>query len=792
MSILLLQPRALDTGKKELLVSLRIYGVVQGVGFRPYVTRLANQFHLSGRVQNTPKGLRVHIQGAYAQVAKFLSSIDEESPPLSHVERIEIVAQGLRDPVYRTFEIARSSSNHTNTRVTAPPDAAICNQCIAELDNKNNRRYAHPLISCVDCGPRYSIIKSMPYDRHTTTMNSHPMCTDCSCEYDDPLSRRYHAQTISCKTCGPQLTLLNISLATSTDGDPVEQARKLLSAGNVLAVKGLTGFHLMADPTNAGTVAHLRKVKCRPTKPFALVARSLKDVRSIALLDSISEDLLVTPARPIVLLPRLSKSPIVDCVAPDSTSLGIMLCSTPLQYLLLDDNRPWLIATSANISSDSIATDDLQVIEILSGKVDYLLTHDRDIAAGVDDSVVRAIAPDKTVDQNKYASRITIRLGRGYAPLKLEIPFKSPPLVALGAELNASISAYSGGSLHVSDYIGDLKSISNQQKMQVVLERMSKLLGFVPERLVCDLHPQLVTSLYANSANMMYPPIRVQHHHAHLASCLAEYGEKCRAIGIIFDGGGYGTDGTIWGGEFLLKDGIECERVGHLRRFPLLGGDRASRETFRPLTALLMQHYGESAFSLPLPSWLELDVLQKQTLSRMFTRGINSIGCSSIGRVYDAVACLLGLCNYNSFEGEAAYALEGCLPQNARLIDPLPFNIFEDMNLSVLDLVPAIVRLSDTVLNGNSDASMLSLAFHSTIVHSCSQLAIRLCRAHNVDTVVLSGGVFGNAFLASHLMKQLHDQGFRVIRNTVIPPGDGGISIGQIYVAAEILNQSSL
>jgi len=681
------------------------------------------------------------------------------------------------------------------------PDSTICSDCLRELFDPADRRYRYPFITCTNCGPRYSIITGIPYDRPNTTMAGFPLCPDCLAEYRDPLDRRFHAQPIACHVCGPQASLLAISGENISEGDEaVIKAVELLKSGAILAIKGIGGYHLAVDACNHDAVGRLRERKKRDEKPFAVMAASLETARELALTSEMEERLLNSPEVPIVIVRKRQDTPLSPLIAPNNGWLGLMLPYAPLHHLLFAphpafghplpegegemrplalrerdrerDNFRALVMTSGNISDEPVAFEDGEALRRLAGIADYFLSHDRPIHIRCDDSVLR-------VFQGKP---LFYRRARGYAPRAVALPFTVQPLLAVGAELKSAVCLADGNRAVLSQHIGDLQNSATLDSFDQTVTHLSGILAIKPKLVACDLHPDYLSSRFAEDTGV--PLIRVQHHHAHHASCMAENGLDGDAIGIIFDGTGHGPDGTVWGGEFLVGGYRDIRRAGHFRPVPLPGGDAAVREPWRMAMAYLYQALGEAAFAVDHPATRFLPENEMALFARMLRRGINSPLTSSCGRLFDAVAALLNLRHTVSYDGQGAIELEG-LAETAENGEgeshPYSVTLHEGASLQV-DFFPMLAEILADIDAGIHSA-VIANRFHQTVASAASDVCLHISAATGLDRVILSGGVFQNRLLSKMIYTALTAKGLNVFTHRLVPPNDGGIALGQAAIA---------
>jgi len=625
-----------------------IKGIVQGVGFRPFIHKLVQNYNLSGWVLNSNQGVEIEVEGKTEEIDSFVSNIKKKLPPLARIEKIEVNQLPLIG--YKEFSIKKSIVKEENSFVLVSPDISICEDCLQELFDTHNRRFRYPFINCTNCGPRFSIIKDIPYDRKKTTMNNFKMCSLCQGEYENIENRRYHAQPNACADCGPQVSLYQNKI--KLEGiDPIEKAVKLLKEGKIGAIKGLGGFHLACDATNNKAVARLRRLKNREAKPFAIMSFNLEKIMQYCKLGEKEKEWLVNRARPIVLLQKKVDSLISPLAAPRNNYLGVMLPYTPLHYLLLKDNFTALIMTSGNNTDQPIIGDNLEALEKLDGIVDFFLSYNRDIFNRCDDSVI------KIINDNK----VFFRKSRGFVPHPIILDFKLKEVLALGGELKNTISFSKENYIFLSQYLGDLKSVETLEFFKESIKSFKKMFRANPEIIACDLHPDYLSTQYAEEIKVKegLKVVKIQHHHAHIVSCMAENNVKEKVIGVAYDGTGYGDDGNIWGGEFLLCDLKKYSRVGHLKYFPLPGGDKAIVEPWRMAYSYLYSIYGgPKAKTLDIDFNRRMDYDKLSIIEKMIDKNINSPLTSSCGRLFDAASSLIGIRDEISYEGQAAMELE--------------------------------------------------------------------------------------------------------------------------------------
>lgn len=736
---------------------------MQGVGFRPFVFRLAHVLKLSGWVRNSPAGVELELQGTAELLEIFQQRLQAELPPLAQItgiEQRELPDQAGDD----AFTILASSDGRAEAQVA--PDTALCADCLRELQDPANRRYRHPFITCTNCGPRWTIVTGIPYDRPLTTMAGFPLCPACEDEYRNPFDRRFHAQPIACPDCGPRLALV------PQDGDPLGRAIALLQQGQIVAVKGLGGYHLAVDAGNDTTVTLLRKRKQRDEKPFAVMVADLAAARQFAELTELEGRLLTAPEAPIVIVQGRPDAPLAAQVAPGSRWVGLMLAYTPLHQLLFaGSGLTALVMTSANPSDEPMLADDDEAREKLAGIADAILTHNRPIQVRTDDSVLRVF----------QGHPLFYRRSRGYVPRPVVLPFGAGTVLAVGAELKSTVCLARDRQAVLSQHIGDLKNGATLDTFCQTIRHLSQLLEVLPERIVCDLHPDYLSTRYAEESGL--PVLRVQHHHAHLAACMAENGLDGEVVGVIFDGTGLGEDGTIWGGEFLVGGYGQVQRLGHLKQVRLPGGDAAAREPWRMLLAWLYEPLGAKVWQLPdMP---QLTEAERQLFALMVERGVQAPLTSSAGRLFDAAAVLAGAASRNSFDGQAGMALEALAESTTELADVQPVFLSEEGGLPFqLDCTALLLSLAEQRQRGIAPAQ-LARGFHDALARAVLAGCCRLRTSTGLERVVLSGGVFQNRLLSEMVYTYLFEAGFTVFLHRLVPPNDGGISLGQAAIAAQ-------
>lgn len=750
--------------------SLEVEGIVQGVGFRPFIYRLAGRYGLAGWVRNTGRGVQVEVEGAEADLEAFCRAVREEAPPLSVITALDV--QPLSPMGESGFLILESAKLTTGGEVS--PDCEVCDDCLAEMCDPGDRRYGYPFINCTNCGPRYSIITGIPYDRPATTMAAFAMCDDCLAEYHDPLNRRFHAQPNACPVCGPRLRLLDAAGA-QFPGDPLPETLRALARGLTVAVKGVGGYHLAVDACSEEAVGRLRLRKQRDEKPFALLAADLEAVRQIAHCSDQEGRLLSGVERPIVLLRKRQGNPISRLVAPDNGWFGVMLPGNPLQHLLIKGTGSPLVMTSGNLSDEPIAYRDADALGRLSGIADLFLTHDREIHTRTDDSVLRL----------SLGEPLFLRRSRGYVPRGVNLPSAQPSVLAVGAELKGTVCLTRGARGFMSQHIGDLKNAATLASLEETVGLLGRLLEVAPEAVAHDLHPDYLSTHFAE--RLALPLVAVQHHHAHMASCMAENALDGELIGVILDGTGYGEDGAIWGGEFLLGGYRGFQRRGHFSYLRMPGGDAAVREPYRMALSALYGCFGGELFGQPVPFLAGVSAQERPLFLKMLERGINSPLTSSCGRLFDAVSALLGVRTRISYEGQAAIELEA-LAERGVPSAPYPYRV-QSAETHRIDFAPMIAAICRDLGDGRDTADMAH-AFHQTIAAGILDVCARIRQESGATRVVLSGGVFQNRLLTEEAARLLSASGFQPFCHRLVPPNDGGLALGQAVIAGLKLQAS--
>ncbi len=773
MHHVLTSPTVSDAQLHRLRITLR--GAVQGVGFRPFVYRLATELGLVGWVNNNAQGVVIEVEGVRHELENFLLRLGPEKPAHAFIQSLE---WSFLDPVnYAHFEIRDSHEGGAKTALILP-DLATCPDCLRDIRDPANRRYRYPFTNCTRCGPRFSIIEALPYDRPATTMKAFRMCAACRAEYEDPRDRRFHAQPNACPQCGPQLELWDATgKSLCARHDALRAAADAIRAGQIVAVKGLGGFHLMVDARSEAAVARLRQRKHREEKPLALMFPSLESIHARCEVCELEERLLDSPESPIVLLLRRPASAeIAPSVAPANPHLGAMLPYTPLHRLLMEELGFPVVATSGNLSDEPICTDERDALKRLAGIADLFLVHNRPIARHVDDSVVRVL----------MGRELVLRRARGYAPLPVHLSTPAPPLLAVGAHLKNAVAIANGQDVFISQHIGDLETAEAFGAFRRVIADLEQIGGVKPAAIARDAHPEYLSSKYAQQRGL--PAIPVQHHFAHVVSCMAENELEQPVLGVAWDGTGYGLDGTIWGGEFLHATAGGFTRVAHLRTFQLPGGDEAIKRPRRTALGLLYEIYGEAAFDMrDLSPVAACPANEIGLLRAMLQRGLNAQRTSSAGRLFDAVAAIAGLRQEVRFEGQAAMELEFAL-HGVDTDEVYEFGFIQtEMGGPLLvDWAPMARGIVSDVREA-TPIGLISAKFHNTLAECVVAVARRL----GEERVVLTGGCFQNRYLTERTVRRLRENQFRPYWHQRVPPNDGGIALGQLVAAAkEIKNVS--
>jgi len=752
-----------------LHATILVIGIVQGVGFRPFIYRIAKRQGLRGFVRNRADAVvEISLEGEKPRIDAFLQSLSQEKPPLARLDSVQVdyseTEVGLTD-----FTIEKSSQERTKTGSVIPPDIAICDDCLRELRSPRDRRHRYFFITCTNCGPRYTTIVGVPYDRPNTTMHQFPMCPDCRAEYRNPVDRRFHAQTIACPICGPKVMLLDSSGVKIDIDEPIREAGRLLSEGKALALKGNGGFHLAASTLQDTPVERLRRSKERRNKPFAIMARSLESTLTFTEIRSCERELLESYVRPIVLLHKKEPFPLSSLISPGLDSVGVMLPYTGMHYLIFDSTSdPALIMTSANAPNEPIITDNKKAIQRLGSVVDYFLVHDREIAQRADDSVIRCIGETPT----------PIRRSRGYAPAPIILSKSSKTrTLALGAELNVTACMILGTKAYLTQHIGDTETIETAKFLENAVSHLQRLIGFEPDALVCDLHPRFTTTKIAErmSKELGVSLRRIQHHHAHVGSLMAEHSVN-EIVGIVCDGFGLGYKNEAWGGEVFVCHGAEVRRAAHLEEQPMVGGDLATRYPVRMVAGMLrdeptIQDWLKENASHLLHGEAEIPIIMRQLERKDF------IWTSSCGRVLDSVAAILGISYERTYEGEPAMKLEAYSRDGTDRLSIKP------------EIDGEVIRTTNMVraiYDQRTKIAVPDLAFsaHAYMARALANAAVAIAEEEGIKTVGFSGGVASNEIISLTIANIVSEAGLRYVSNVAVPPGDGGVSFGQAYLAS--------
>jgi len=740
------------TGKR-----IRVFGVVQGVGFRPFIYRLAKEYNLKGWVLNTSSSVEIEVEGEKESIERFISDIKRKAPPVARIERIEVEDSVPNN--YRDFLIKESKEEPGYQLIS--PDIAVCEDCLRELFDPRDRRYRYPFINCTNCGPRFTIIKDIPYDRKNTTMDKFRMCKDCEEEYNDPLNRRFHAQPNACPICGPRLWIEGLKVE-----DPIEETARLLKEGFIVAIKGLGGFHLACDATNDNAVRLLRERKKRGYKPFALMMKDLDTIKMYCYVTPEEEKILVSPQAPIVLLKIKDLGDISRGVAPNNNYLGVMLPYTPVHHMLLREVSKPLVMTSGNLSEEPICQDSEEALNRLKGIADYFLLNDRDIYSRYDDSVVFVFDGKPQL----------IRRARGYAPSPVKIPFKIKQTLACGGELKNTFCLTRDNYAFISQHIGDLENIETLEHFINTIELYKRLFRIEPQVVACDLHPDYLSTRYALQFEGTLPVIRVQHHYAHIVSCMGENSITEPVIGISLDGSGYGLDGNIWGGEVLIADYDGFIRKAHLEYLPMPGGELAIRRPYRLTIGYLFKLFGK----IPdLPFLNAVPEEEIRIIKEQVEKGINTPFTSSMGRLFDAVSSLLDICQEATYEGQPAVELE-MMGKDIEDDEYYSWEIEKENGIFIL----RVKKLFEGLLSDIDvlPVSIISTKFHNTVARMMLDVTLLIREETKIDRVALSGGCFQNRRLLNRLVRLLREKDFKVYTHNQVPCNDGGLSLGQAII----------
>jgi len=742
---------------------LFVKGIVQGVGFRPFIYGLAGSHSLNGWVLNSTEGVSIEVEGEKESLDSFIEQVCVKAPPLAVIDSIDV--EYLSPQNYDCFVI-RHSKGDKGKYVKISPDISLCDDCLAELFDPADRRYRYPFINCTNCGPRFTIVKDIPYDRENTTMQSFRMCPLCQAEYEDPTNRRFHAQPNACPVCGPSVTLENLHDKIEC-GDPINKAIELMIEGKIVAIKGIGGFHLACDASNDTAAKILRERKRRTFKPFAVMSANLDRVKEYCIVSDDESRLLQSIQRPIVLLKKLPEKLISESVAPNNNYVGVMLPYSPLHYVLLDSPLLALVMTSGNISEEPIVVGNNEVKRRLSDLADYFLLHNRDIQMRCDDSVTKVW----------NGHQVMLRRSRGYAPHPVDLDFSMKEILACGGELKNTFCLTKDNHAFISHHIGDLQNVEACKYYQDSIEYYKKLFRIKPEAIAYDLHPDYLSTRYALEQNDI-KLIGVQHHHAHIVSCMAENALNEKIIGVACDGTGYGTDGAIWGCEFMIADQASFQRRGHLKYVPLPGGDVSTKEPYRMAISYLYSIYGDNLFDIDL-LFERIGSKKLALIKRMIENQINSPLTSSCGRLFDAVSSLIGVRDDVTYEAQAAIELE--MITESGVTDVYGYNIITEDEY-IID-VGEVFRGIVFDLNHEVPKGVISAKFHNTVADFIVSMCEKLRVENNIDSVALSGGTFQNNYLISEVARRLNEGNFTTYFHKRVPTNDGGISLGQAVIA---------
>jgi hydrogenase maturation protein HypF len=756
------------------LARISARGVVQGVGFRPFVYQLATKHNLKGWVCNTSEDVKIEVQGESKDLKHFLSELQNNAPPLAHIEKISVTYHTPTD--YTSFEIRLSITEEGKYQLVSP-DIATCPECLSEILSPEDRRYHYPFTNCTNCGPRFTIIEDVPYDRPKTTMRYFQMCPDCQAEYDNPIDRRFHAQPNACPKCGPRLELLDTRGNHVETSDVIAAASRLLKDRKILAIKGLGGFLLACDATSEKAVQLLRQRKRRPFKPLAIMVADMEEAKRHCLVSEEEEKLLTSSQSPIVLMWWKPDSTVCQAVAPNLKYLGVMLPYTPLHHILLREVGLPLVMTSGNISEEPIAKDNDEAIRRLSGIADYFLVHNRDIYARYDDSVT-------VIERGEV--QLT-RRARSYAPFPIHLPFTAKQVLGCGAEEKNNFCLTKDNYAFVSQHIGDMENLETLEHFQNTLALYKKLFRIEPEIVAYDLHPEYLSTKYALELGNQFSHLKlvpVQHHHAHIVSCMVDNKVKNPVIGVALDGTGYGSDGRIWGGEFLVVDYKGFQRMGHLEYLPLPGGVAAIKRPYRTAIGYLLRLLGGNFLSSKLAFLKKVDAVEIELIKRQIHAGLNSPLNSSLGRLFDAVSALLDVRGEIDYEGQAAVELEMAAYDAVDKVgnDSYPYSIIEHDGTNIVQLKELLSAIVEDLYQDVSKAT-ISARFHNTIARMICEMCQLIAKSTGINRVALSGGVFQNRLLLRKVVPLLESAGFSVLTHKQVPCNDGGISLGQAVIA---------
>lgn len=753
------------------LWAIGVKGVVQGVGFRPFVYQLANKYRLDGWVLNSSGGVKIEVEGTKENLRAFTEELKENHPPQAVITDFNV--EDGEPKGYAGFNIKRSVAISGQYQLISP-DIATCADCVRDIKDSSSRRYRYPFTNCTNCGPRFTIIEDIPYDRPLTTMKHFEMCEDCQAEYDNPMDRRFHAQPNACPVCGPKLTLADSSGKVITCDDVIKKASALLREGAVVAIKGLGGFLLACDACNTEAVKLLRERKRRPSKPFAVMLESLSKAKEHCVISEKEEELLSSPKSPIVLCEWKQESAISKEVAPNLKHLGIMLPYTPLHHILASDVQTPLIMTSGNLSEEPIARENEEALERLSSIADYFILHNREIYSTYDDSVA-------VVDSGEA---MLGRRARGYAPYPIHIPFNMEQVLACGAEEKNTFCITRDNNAFVSQHIGDMENLETLKHYEETTALYKKMFKVKPGVIACDMHPDYMASKWGRkkALDSGLELREIQHHHAHIASCMAENGFIGEAIGVAFDGTGYGTDGKIWGGEFFIADYVKCERKAHFEYLPLPGGDASVKKPYRTAIGYLYYLLGREALTESLIPLDSVDKTELELMLKQIDKSLNTPYTSSCGRLFDAASSITGVCQSVNYHAQAAIEFEEA-SFGIETSEGYPFDIEAKEGVMLIKLKRLFEGLVKDVLSG-VPRGLVSAKFHNTMANVILFLCEDLRKKTGLEVVALSGGVFQNRRLLTKTITHLKEADFKVLYHKKVPCNDGGISLGQAVIAS--------
>jgi len=736
-------------------VLINIQGTVQGVGFRPFVYRLAHELNIKGWIINSSEGVTIEAQGIETNVNEFLTRLKTDKPANSVINDLNFTGEKIKN--FTKFEI-RESNNTLSKAALILPDLATCPDCLKELFDPHNRRYLYPFTNCTNCGPRFSIIESIPYDRQNTTMKDFHMCNECRKEYENPMDRRFHAEPIACPNCGPQIKLYDNERKFIECENVFKAVSKLILKGKIIALKGLGGYQLIADARNSNAVKKLRERKHRDEKPFAMMFPSIELVKECCKVSSAEENLLLSAQSPIVLLKKKENTIVAEEVSPLNNNYGIMLPYTPLHHIVMEELNIPLVATSGNITDEPICIEDEEAFEKLNGIADYFLTHNRKIVRQVDDSVTRIIK----------GKPFMIRRARSYAPYPVIFNEEVLPAIAVGGQLKNTVAISNGKNIFISQHIGDLDTKEAYNAFKKIISDFKKLYDINPEYIISDLHPDYVSTKFAQSSGLKH--IQVQHHYAHILSCIAENKIDGEVLGISWDGTGLGTDGNIWGGEFLKVNKDKFERFAHFKYFALPGGEKAIKEVWRIGASLLYNATGNKDKVKD-----HYSNYNAQSVLDLIEKKINSPLCSSAGRLFDGVSSIIGVNQYAAYEGQAAIQLENSITSEV-INDSYRFEIIKTKENNYIIDWQSVIKEILVDLKDNISRGIISVKFHNALI----EMIVKVCELSKINKIAMSGGSFQNKYIIERTIDKLNDKGFVVYRQSEIPTNDAGISLGQM------------